>query len=111
MPIAAIVALAEHYGPTVFGLAIKYGPTVLGLLKQYGPTLEAEVWPLVQASASAGTLDQDVGKLIGAAQSLAPLLGELTSLGDIADALSSVEPSAAPVESPAMERAAGGKAR
>lgn len=111
MPIAALIALAERYGPTLFGLAVKYGPVLVSLLRQYGPTLEAQVGPLIAGSSRAGTLEQDVGKLIFAVQNLAPLLGEVSSLGDVADAIGSIQPSAAAAETPAMERASGSKAR
>lgn len=111
MRIAALIALAEQYGPTLFGLAVKYGPTVVSLVRQYGPTLESQVGPLIAASANAGTLEQDVSAIVAKVQALAPLVGEISSLGDIADVLGSVQPSSDPVESPAMERAAGSKAR
>lgn len=92
MPIAALIALAEQYGPTLFGLAVKYGPTVVGLFKQYGPALESEIGPLIAASADAGTLAQDIAAIVGKVQALAPLLGELSSLADIAAVLGSVQP-------------------
>ena len=109
MPIAAILALLETYGPTVWSLATTYGPTLIGLVKQYGPALESQVGPLIAASAQAGTLEQDVGALVSNIQALAPLLGELSSLGDFAAALGSL--GCAPVESPAMQHAAGSRAR
>lgn len=92
MPIAAIIALAEQYGPTVIGLALKYGATVVSLVRQHGPALEAQVGPLISASAAAGTLEQDVAKLVATASGLASLLGQIGSLGDLADALGQIAP-------------------
>ena len=92
MPIAAIIALLEQYGPTVLALAIKYGPIMLSLAKQYGPTVEAAVWPMIRASAASGTLEQDAAKLVATAGSLAPLLGQIGSLGELADAFGEFAP-------------------
>lgn len=109
MPIAAIIALVETYGPTVWTLAVKYGPTIFALAKQYGPAIKDAVGPMIAASAKSGTLEQDAAALVSKVQALAPLLGNLSSLADLADAIGSI--GGAPVESPAMERVAGSKAR
>lgn len=109
MPIAAVLALLETYGPTVWSLATTYGPTLIGLIKQYGPALKAQVGPLIAASVEAGTLEQDVGAVVAKLQALAPLLGGLSSLGDLADAFGAA--GGAPVESPAMQHAVGSRAR
>ena len=106
MPVAALIALAEQYGPTVFGLAIKYGPTVVSLIKQYGPEIEAQVLPLVEASADAGTLEQDAAALVSGIKALAPMIGPLTSLADVAAALDSIQPVDAGNPTPDQDRLA-----
>lgn len=93
---------------TALPLVLQYGPTVLSLVEQFGPQVESAVVPLIEASAKAGTLSADAGKLIAAVQQLAPMLGEITSLADLADALGSIGPATgAAVEDPAMAKAAG----
>lgn len=83
MPIAAIIALVETYGPIVWSLAMKYGPTVVSLAKQYGPAIEAQIGPLISASVANGTLEQDIGALISNIQILAPQLGSLANLAEM----------------------------